>query len=134
MNPLGHSIGSLIVHCWTHHDKLFSLARVCACLTRCLVWVDPQAQGTFPLVNPGVSQLCVREDGKILASAGWDHRVRVFGWKRLKPLAVLQHHTDMVLSVAFSDHQDPTHRLLAAGSKDRRISLWSIYNDASHTG
>ncbi|XP_067084263.1 guanine nucleotide-binding protein subunit beta-like protein 1 isoform X1 [Osmerus mordax] len=93
-----------------------------------------QAQDPVPLVNPGVSQLCVRQDGKILASAGWDHRVRVFGWKRLRPLAVLQHHTDMVLSVAFSDHPDPTHRLLAAGSKDRRISLWSIYNDASHTG
>lgn len=93
-----------------------------------------QVQDPVPLVNPGVSQLCVRGDGKILAAAGWDHRVRVFGWKKLRPLAVLQHHTDMVLSVAFSDHQDPRHRLLAAGSKDQRISLWSIYNDASDTG
>lgn len=93
-----------------------------------------QVQDPVSLVNPGVSQLCVRGDGKILASAGWDHRVRVFGWKKLRPLAVLQHHTDMVLSVAFSDHQDPRHRLLAAGSKDQRISLWSIYNNVSDTG
>lgn len=84
-------------------------------------------QDSVTLVNPGVSQMCIRQDSKLLASAGWDHRVRVFGWKRLKPLAVLQYHTDMVLSVAFSNHQDSRQRLLAAGSKDQRISLWSIY-------
>uniref|UniRef100_A0A3B3XRX9 Guanine nucleotide binding protein (G protein), beta polypeptide 1-like n=1 Tax=Poecilia mexicana TaxID=48701 RepID=A0A3B3XRX9_9TELE len=83
-------------------------------------------QDYVTLVNPGVSQLCVRGDGRLLASAGWDHRVRVFGWKKLRPLAVLQYHTDMVLSVAFSDHQEPRQRLLAAGSKDQRVSLWKL--------
>uniref|UniRef100_A0A1A8FYP3 Guanine nucleotide binding protein (G protein), beta polypeptide 1-like n=2 Tax=Nothobranchius korthausae TaxID=1143690 RepID=A0A1A8FYP3_9TELE len=93
-----------------------------------------QLQGDVMLVNPGVSQLCIREDCRILASAGWDNRVRIFSWKKFRPLAVLQYHTDMVLSVAFSDHQDPRQRLLAAGSKDQRISLWSIYNDGAGTG
>uniref|UniRef100_A0A3P8S059 Guanine nucleotide binding protein (G protein), beta polypeptide 1-like n=1 Tax=Amphiprion percula TaxID=161767 RepID=A0A3P8S059_AMPPE len=93
-----------------------------------------QLQDGVMLVNPGVSQMCIREDGKLLASAGWDHRVRIFSWKKLRPLAVLQYHTDMVLSVAFSDHQDPRQRLLAAGSKDQRISLWSIYNEGADTG
>ncbi|XP_017270031.1 guanine nucleotide-binding protein subunit beta-like protein 1 [Kryptolebias marmoratus] len=93
-----------------------------------------QLQDGVMLVNPGVSQLRIREDGRLLASAGWDHRVRIFGWKKLRPLAVLQYHTDMVLSVAFSDHQDPRRRLLAAGSKDQRVSLWSIYNEAAETG
>lgn len=88
-----------------------------------------QVKDPVLLVNPGVSQLSVRGDCKIVASAGWDHRVRVFGWKKLRPLAVLQHHSDMVLSVAFSDHQDPRSKLLAAGSKDKRISLWSICNE-----
>uniref|UniRef100_A0A1A7Z705 Guanine nucleotide binding protein (G protein), beta polypeptide 1-like n=1 Tax=Iconisemion striatum TaxID=60296 RepID=A0A1A7Z705_9TELE len=92
-----------------------------------------QLQSDVMLVNPGVSQLCIKEDGRILASAGWDHRVRIFSWKKLRPLAVLQYHTDMVFSVAFSDHQDPRQRLLAAGSKDQRISLWSIYNDGAGT-
>lgn len=93
------------------------------------LYVASQLQDHVTLVNPGVSQLCIRGDGKLLASAGWDHRVRVFGWKKLRPLAVLQYHSDMVQSVAFSDHQDPQQRLLAAGSKDQRISLWSIYNE-----
>ncbi|XP_027888962.1 guanine nucleotide-binding protein subunit beta-like protein 1 [Xiphophorus couchianus] len=92
-----------------------------------------QLQDCVTLVNPGISQLCVRSDGRLLASAGWDHRVRVFGWKKLQPLAVLHYHTDMALSVAFSDHQDPKQRLLAAGSKDQRISLWSIYNQNADT-
>ncbi|CAN9513556.1 unnamed protein product [Ophioblennius macclurei] len=88
-----------------------------------------QLQDGATLVNAGVSQLCIREDAKLLASAGWDHRVRVFGWKKLRPLAALQFHTDAVLSVAFSDHLDPGRRLLAAGSKDQRISLWSVFNE-----
>uniref|UniRef100_A0A8C2KKK5 Guanine nucleotide binding protein (G protein), beta polypeptide 1-like n=1 Tax=Cyprinus carpio TaxID=7962 RepID=A0A8C2KKK5_CYPCA len=82
------------------------------------------------MTNPGVSQLRIRADGKILATAGWDNNIRVFGLKKLKPLAVLQHHTDMVNTVAFSDHQDPPQRLLAAGSKDQRISVWSIYSES----
>ncbi|XP_053725566.1 guanine nucleotide-binding protein subunit beta-like protein 1 isoform X1 [Synchiropus splendidus] len=93
-----------------------------------------QTQDPVPLVNPGVSQLAIRDDGKLLASAGWDHRVRVFGWKKLRPLAVLQYHRDMVQSVAFSDHSDPRKRLLAAGSKDQRISLWSIYSEGTDSG
>lgn len=101
----------------------------CFLLKWSFLFVVSQLQDHVTLVNPGASQLCIRGDGKLLASAGWDHRVRVFGWKKLRPLAVLQYHSDMVQSVAFSDHQDPRQRLLAAGSKDQRISLWSIYNE-----
>ncbi|MBN3311652.1 GNB1L protein, partial [Atractosteus spatula] len=86
-----------------------------------------QLQDSVEVVNPGISQLSIREDRKILASAGWDHRIRVFGWKKLKPLAVLQYHMDSVHCVSFSDHREPSQRLMAAGSKDRRISVWSIY-------
>ncbi|XP_067262534.1 guanine nucleotide-binding protein subunit beta-like protein 1 isoform X3 [Chanodichthys erythropterus] len=89
-----------------------------------------QMRDCVQMTNPGVSQLRIRADGKILATAGWDNNIRVFGLKNLKPLAVLQHHTDMVNSVAFSDHQDPPQRLLAAGSKDQRISVWSIYSES----
>lgn len=92
-----------------------------------------QLQDCMTLVNPGVSQLCLRGDRKLLALAGWDHRVRIFGWKKLQPLAALKYHTDMVQSVAFSDHQDPRQRLLAAGSKDQRISLWSVFSEEPKT-
>uniref|UniRef100_A0A8C1ZRA2 Guanine nucleotide binding protein (G protein), beta polypeptide 1-like n=1 Tax=Cyprinus carpio TaxID=7962 RepID=A0A8C1ZRA2_CYPCA len=55
-----------------------------------------QMHDSVQMTNPGVSQLRIRADGKILATAGWDNNIRVFGLKKLKPLAVLQHHTDMV--------------------------------------
>lgn len=84
---------------------------------------------THKLVNAGISDITIRPDKKILATAGWDHRIRIFGWKKLKPLAVLDYHTATVHCVSFSDHSNPQHRLLAAGSKDQRISVWSIYAD-----
>ncbi|KAM9330862.1 guanine nucleotide-binding protein subunit beta-like protein 1 [Gastrophryne carolinensis] len=80
------------------------------------------------IVNPGIADVTIRQDKKILATAGWDYRVRIFGWKKMKPLAVLQYHSATVHCVSFSDHIIPEERLLAAGSKDHRISLWSIYS------
>ncbi|NXA51919.1 GNB1L protein, partial [Nothocercus julius] len=86
-----------------------------------------QVRKTHELINSGISDITIRSDKKILATAGWDHRIRIFGWKKLKPLAVLDYHTSTVHCVSFSDHRNPSERLLAAGSKDHRISVWSIY-------
>uniref|UniRef100_A0AAZ3P8N5 Guanine nucleotide binding protein (G protein), beta polypeptide 1-like n=1 Tax=Oncorhynchus tshawytscha TaxID=74940 RepID=A0AAZ3P8N5_ONCTS len=57
------------------------------------------------LVNPGISQLCIWGDSKIAASAVWDLHVQAFGWMNLRPLAVLQHHPDMVLSLSLYSPQ-----------------------------
>lgn len=92
----------------------------------------PQVYKTHELVNAGISDITIRPDKKILATAGWDHRIRIFGWKRLKPLAVLDYHTATIHCVSFSDHSSPRDRLLAAGSKDQRISVWSIYAQTWH--
>lgn len=91
-----------------------------------------QVYKTHKLVNAGISDITIRPDKKILATAGWDHRIRIFGWKKLKPLAVLDYHTATVHCVSFSDHKNPSERLLAAGSKDQRISIWSIYTQTWH--
>ncbi|XP_077149512.1 guanine nucleotide-binding protein subunit beta-like protein 1 [Ranitomeya variabilis] len=89
---------------------------------------DLKALKAQELVNPGIADVRIRQDRKILATAGWDYRVRIFGWKKMKPLAVLQYHSATVNCVSFSDHIIPEERLLAAGSKDQRITLWSIYS------
>ena len=57
-----------------------------------------------------------------MATAGWDSRIRLFGVKKLRPLAVLDLHKESIQSVTFS--LDGT---LAAGSKDKTISLWILY-------
>ncbi|XP_069788706.1 guanine nucleotide-binding protein subunit beta-like protein 1 isoform X2 [Narcine bancroftii] len=86
-------------------------------------------QKMVELVNAGIAHACIRQDKKIVATAGWDHRVRVFSWKTLKPLAVLLYHTASIHCVTFSDHAALSERFMAAGSKDQRISLWCLYNE-----
>ncbi|XP_013373374.1 PREDICTED: guanine nucleotide-binding protein subunit beta-like protein 1 isoform X3 [Chinchilla lanigera] len=81
-----------------------------------------QVCSTHQLTNPGISDVTIRPDRKILATAGWDHRIRVFHWRTMKPLAVLAFHSASVHCVAFA-----TDGVLAAGSKDQRISVWSLY-------
>ncbi|CAI5797347.1 guanine nucleotide-binding subunit beta 1 isoform X1 [Podarcis lilfordi] len=98
------------------------------CCWSCNEQQSLELRQTYELTNPGIAEVTLRQDKKILATAGWDHRIRLFGWKKMKPLAVLDYHTAAVHCVAFSDHSQPQERLMAAGSKDHRISVWSIYS------
>jgi WD40 repeat protein len=77
----------------------------------------------FSCAHGGFSSVCVRGDQRIVATAGWDHRVRVFHLRKLKPLAVLKYHSESVFALDFSADS----ALLATSSKDHKIALWSIY-------
>ncbi|ORY92159.1 WD40-repeat-containing domain protein [Syncephalastrum racemosum] len=78
--------------------------------------------------KPGLSAVTIRQDGKIFATAGYDGRIRVFSAKSLKPLAILSYHRDSVYSVSFASRlAEGEDHWLMAGSKESRISLWSIY-------
>ncbi len=82
-------------------------------------------QAEIPLKKHGVAALALRHDGKVLASAGWDSKVRLFHQKTQKPLAVLQYHRSGVQDVCF----DQKSKLLASASKDGSIALWSVFTD-----
>ncbi|KAF6259103.1 WD40-repeat-containing domain protein [Scenedesmus sp. NREL 46B-D3] len=84
----------------------------------------PSVQAALP--EPGVADVAVRGDGRIVASAGWDGRVRVWHARKWLPLAVLRWHSQQVACVQFS----ADGRLLAAGGRDNHISIWSIYAEA----
>lgn len=73
----------------------------------------------------GVNDLRIRScDCRVFATAGWDHRVRVWAWRRPRPLAVLRFHVASVTSVDFN----PANRsVLASASQDTRIAIWRIY-------
>ena len=99
------------------------------------------------LRNAGVADVSVRQDGKIMSSGGWDgryacskcirhtcsslglHSVRVFGWKKGKPLAILNYHSAAVHCISFTGYQTQLEdtNLMICGSKDERISLWKLY-------
>ena len=71
----------------------------------------------------GVQSVSVRPDGKLLASGGWDRRVRLWQWGKWKPLAVLQQHTGTVNAVHFS----ACSRYMASASNDKTIAIWNLY-------
>ncbi|KAK5578999.1 hypothetical protein RB653_008675 [Dictyostelium firmibasis] len=77
---------------------------------------------THKLNNGGISEIKIRNDEKIYATAGWDKRIRIFNFKKQIPLAILKYHTESVYSIDFN-----SNNILASGSKDCRIALWDIY-------
>lgn len=81
------------------------------------------------LLNPGIADIKIREDNKIVGTAGWDTTVRIFGFRSCKPLAVLKYHEDVVHALAFTSSNTSSEHLLATGSSDHKIAIWKIYNN-----
>lgn len=87
--------------------------------------------------HSGLNKICVRCDGMIFATAGWDGKVRVFDYKNMLPLAVLKS-SEGVTCVDFGDISDkgsfcdskysgtPEHYLVV-GAKNGRVLLYDIY-------
>lgn len=66
-----------------------------------------------------------------MAVGGWDSRVRIFSWKNLKPLAVLNQHKDTVQDINYSIQGIKGYDnkcIMATAAKDGYIALWDIYN------
>uniref|UniRef100_A0A2S2P8V9 Guanine nucleotide-binding protein subunit beta-like protein 1 n=1 Tax=Schizaphis graminum TaxID=13262 RepID=A0A2S2P8V9_SCHGA len=86
---------------------------------------------SIKITNPGVNVLQLRPDDKIVAAACWDLTVRLFSWKTMKLLAVLDSHSSGVLSIAYSELSVTFWKakyLLAVANKDNKITLWDVYN------
>jgi WD40 repeat protein len=61
------------------------------------------AHKTANTKHAGQQSLRVRSDGRLIVTAGWDSRVRVYSTKTLKEVAVLQWHKEGVYAVAFGE-------------------------------
>jgi WD40 repeat protein len=81
------------------------------------------------ILNAGVSSVKIRPDNKLVALGCWDGRLRLFSWKSYRPLAGLTEHSTEVSDITFSTGHAAS--FMAAGGKDRKISLWNIYNTTS---
>lgn len=75
------------------------------------------------LRKQGVADVALRQDGKLLASAGWDGKVRVYKRASCKALAALRYHSAAASAVAFC----PETFVLASGARDGTVALWDVY-------
>ena len=77
--------------------------------------------------HAGQTSLKIRDDGRIIITAGWDGKLRVFSSLTLAPLAVLKWHTSAVHATAFSSVRDDDPSYVVGGAKDGKLSMWQIY-------
>jgi ASTRA-associated protein 1 len=77
--------------------------------------------------HSGQTGLAVREDGRILVTAGWDGVGRVYSGSSLRQVAVLKWHAGGLQTAEFSGSVHGK-RVIGLGGKDGKISLWDAFN------
>jgi WD40 repeat protein len=78
--------------------------------------------GTVRFCQPFPWSLAFSPDGKVLASGGYDNRVRLWGPDTGKEVRALEGHRSYVNCIAFS----ADGKWLASGSQDSELRLWEV--------
>jgi ASTRA-associated protein 1 len=77
--------------------------------------------------HSGQTSLRIRDDGRIIVSAGWDGCGRVYSSTTLRQVAVLKWHNTGLQAAGFSGSIDGKY-FVYLGGKDGKITLWDVFN------
>lgn len=82
------------------------------------------AQGTVELAGheQAVSSVAYRFDGALLATGGFDRRIKLWNVASQIEARTLAGHADMVLALAFA----PDGKRLLSGGRDKLVKLWNL--------
>lgn len=82
------------------------------------------------ITNEGCSIVKIRQDRKIFVSGCWDGKLRLFSWKSLRLLVLLNEHRKSISDVQFSPNivNYWKSNIMAVSSGDGSVSLWNLYN------
>lgn len=88
-----------------------------------LMYLCSQSEKDFDAKAP-LDALAVTRDSKLIATGGWDAKVRLFDRETGKVLHVLEHGGEYVHAVAFS----PDSKILATGGNDPQafVTIWDV--------
>ncbi|KAK9751323.1 hypothetical protein QE152_g5138 [Popillia japonica] len=88
------------------------------------------------ITNEGCSIVKIRQDRKIFVSGCWDGKLRLFSWKSLRLLVLLNEHRKSISDVQFSPNivNYWKSNIMAVSSGDGSVSLWNFHQILSITG
>jgi len=114
---------SLVIH---PTQKFFYTTSADANLVQHPIALATQPIKSINTKHSGQTSLAIRNDGRIVVSAGWDGCGRVYSATTLKQVAVLKWHAGGLQAAGFSEGDGASWIVL--GGKDGKISLWDVFN------
>ncbi|XP_074603814.1 guanine nucleotide-binding protein subunit beta-like protein 1 [Brevipalpus obovatus] len=78
----------------------------------------------------GISAIEIRKDSSTMCIATWDQRVRIFSFKTLEQLTVIDYHKSSINCINFANRVNRLGKFFfAISSNDKIISLWSLHSE-----